>query len=104
MKTCSAIAPEFYGNPKVHKADIPLRPIISSVNVPTNSIAKYLAEILSVAYNKDNDYYVRHSFHFAGQINGFNLPRNHVLVSFDVVNLYGNIPTNLITIVIQEKW
>lgn len=103
MRTYNSVAPKFYGNPKVCKDDIPLRPIISSTNSPTNILAKFLSEILSTAYNKNNNYYVRDSFHFAKQINNLNLPKNYVIVSFDVVNfLFGDISKELVTTVIQE--
>lgn len=104
MRTYNSVTPKLYGNPKVHKEGAPLRPIVSSINSPTNSLAKYLAEILSTAYNKDNNYYVKDSFHFAEQVNNLNLPNNYVVVSFDVVNLFGNISKELVTTVIKKKW
>lgn len=58
MKTYNSVALKFYGNPKVHKEDCPLRLIVSSINSPTNELAWYLSEIFTKAYNKENDYYV----------------------------------------------
>ena len=37
---------KFYGLPKIHKPDVPLRPIVASQGSPTCTLAKYLAEIL----------------------------------------------------------
>lgn len=46
--TCTAAtAPRLYGLPKIHKSDLPLRPICSSVNVPCYGLSKYIGKILS---------------------------------------------------------
>ncbi|KAL9965907.1 hypothetical protein ACROYT_G029766 [Oculina patagonica] len=39
--------PRIYGLPKIHKADIPLRPIVSCVNTFAYDLSAYLANILS---------------------------------------------------------
>ena len=46
---CSSAAgvPRLYGLPKVHKPDIPLRPIVSFVSSPTYTLSKFLAYLLS---------------------------------------------------------
>jgi hypothetical protein len=38
-------APHIYGLPKIHKADLPLRPIVSSIGSPSHDLAKYLIKI-----------------------------------------------------------
>ena len=38
--------PQIYGLPKVHKAGIPLRPIVSTIGSPTYQLAKELCRIL----------------------------------------------------------
>ncbi|XP_078350248.1 uncharacterized protein LOC144635053 [Oculina patagonica] len=39
--------PRIYGLPKIHKADVPLRPIVSCVNTFAYDLSAYLANILS---------------------------------------------------------
>ena len=39
--------PRFYGLPKVHKPNMPLRPIVSSVGTITYGCARYLATVLT---------------------------------------------------------
>lgn len=65
LKTYNAVCPKIYGNPKIYKKGHPLRPIISDVQGPTLSLAKWLADILKNAYDTDNNYYISESFHFA---------------------------------------
>ena len=43
----SDLPPRFYGLPKIHKANIPLRPIVSSIGNITCSILRYLTQVLS---------------------------------------------------------
>ena len=42
----SSSCPRFFGQPKIHKPDVPLRPIITSRGSPTYNTARYLAKIL----------------------------------------------------------
>lgn len=42
----SATAPRLYGLPKIHKPNMPLRPISSSVEVPCYNLSKYIGNIL----------------------------------------------------------
>lgn len=104
LKTYNSTCPRIYGNPKVHKPENPLRPIISSVNSPMTNLSKLMADILKSAYNTDNDYYIKDTFDFAAQINNFQLPNNHKIVSFDVVNLFGNLDKNNIIRILEKKW
>ena len=38
--------PKFYGLPKIHKKDVPLRPIVSSIGSMMYDTAKFLAKIM----------------------------------------------------------
>lgn len=95
---------KFYGLPKIHKPTLSLRPIISSLQCPNSMIAKLVTNILTEAYNKNNDYYIRDSFEFSALINNFILPDNFVLVSLDVTSLFTNIPTQLVCQSIERRW
>lgn len=94
----------FYGLPKIHKPQLSLRPIISSISCPNSKIANLATTILSKSYNKNNRYYISDSFQFSEFINNFELPYGYVLVSFDVVSLFTNIPLQLLIDSISDKW
>ncbi len=64
--TCDA-PPRFYGLPKVHKKDTPLRPIVSSIGTITYNHAQYLAQILSPLVGK-TEHHVKNSEEFAKKI------------------------------------
>ena len=83
--------PYFYGIPKLHKPNVPLRPIISCTNDNFCKLNKWLAKILSPLIGTISTSYIKNSAHFKERI-GTCIPSNHVLISFDVVNLYTNVP------------
>ena len=38
---------QLYGLPKIHKLEVPLRPIASSIDSPTYNLAKFITRIIS---------------------------------------------------------
>jgi hypothetical protein len=81
------LSPRFYGLPKIHKPENPLRPIVSFVNAPTCGFSNLMAKILSpVVGNTENT--VKNSCNFAEFVRGKTLNADQVLVSFDVVSLF----------------
>ncbi|KAK9882602.1 hypothetical protein WA026_022230 [Henosepilachna vigintioctopunctata] len=97
-------ASKFYGLPKLHKDPITLRPIIASIDSPNFGIAKYVTEILTTSYDTSNAYFTRDSFDFALFVNGLILPKDFVIVSWDVVSLFTNITFTMTKQCIVDKW
>ena len=86
--------PLFYILPKIHKKDVPGRPIVSAVNSATEHISEFLNICLQPILPHLKSY-VKDTKHFITQIN--KLPKqskNIILVSADVTSLYTNIPHN----------
>ena len=52
MYPTGCVPPMFYGLPKIHKPDTPLRPIVSSCGSVTYGVAKELAKILKPLVGK----------------------------------------------------
>ena len=82
--------PEFYFLPKVHKAKITGRPIISGNNSPTERIAAFVDEHIKSLVPLIKSY-VRD---FIKKIENFNLTGHYFLVTMDVTSLYTNIPNH----------
>ena len=80
-----------YGKPKIHKPNIPLRPILSSINTPSYNLCKFLVPHLD--HLTKNEHTVSDSFTFAKYIQSLNLP-NCFMTSFDITNLFTNIPVH----------
>jgi hypothetical protein len=84
-----------YGLPKIHKENVPIRPILSACNTPAYNLAKYLVPIISPLTK--NEYTVPSTFHFAKEVCNLDFtsePSEISFASFDVKSLFTNIPLN----------
>ena len=86
--------PEFYLLPKIHKVNIPGRPILSANGCPTERISEFVDYFLQPIVQKSASY-IKDTTHFLTIINEIkDLPPNSTLVCLDVTSLYTNIPQN----------
>ena len=85
---------KIYGLAKVHKENTPLRPVVSMIRTTEYNLAKYLVKIINDAM--PTTYMQNSTGSFVNQVIPFNFKPSHVLVSYDVVSLFTNIPLNKI--------
>ena len=88
----------FYLLPKIHKVKEagvfpPGRPIISANGCPTERISAFVDENIKGAVPKIKSY-IKDTTDFIHKIENLIIPENAILVTFDVVSLYTNIPNN----------
>ena len=81
----------FCGLPKIHKPDVPLRPIVSHTGHPLYNTAKCLEQLLS-PFSKIMRSHVENSSHLAEIIPNTTIEPDKVLVSFDVKSLFTSVP------------
>jgi hypothetical protein len=62
--------PRIYGQPKINKNDISLRPAVSTIGAPTYALAHFLVEKLHSFIGK-NPSFIKDSSHFIQKINFF---------------------------------
>ena len=83
-----------YGLPKIHKPDFAtkfqFRPIFAAYNIPSYNISKFLVPILS--HLTINNFTVNNSYSFSKDISTVENADNLFMVSFDVENLFTNVP------------
>ena len=99
---CNNSTPEsFYGLPKIHKPERPLRPITSSIGSPTYAVSRHLVSILSpLRRNRFSD---KNSSEFAQQIRQQTVTSDEIMVSFDVKSLFTTIPVILALTITNER-
>ena len=95
-------SPQMYGLPKIHKEDIPMRPIVSTINSPSYKVAKELTRILTPLAGH-TVYTVKNSTAFVDRVRGMEITPQDRLVSFDVKNLFTQVPVEEALKVVEER-
>ena len=96
------VVPRFYGLPKIHKVNAPLRPIVSGIGSITYNVAKFLAEVMGPLVGH-NGHHIKNSGDLASKMEGLEVPPGQKLVSYDVKALFTSIPTNKAVEVIKIR-
>lgn len=77
MMTHNSVAPAVYGLGKLHKkkpnVNIPLRPVVATIQLSTYKISKLIAECLSKV-ETDSPYHVKNSWQFATEVKNAKIP------------------------------
>ena len=92
IKSTGSPAPRSYGQPKIHKPGVPIRPIFSYSGSPLHNLNKYIANIQTYIHVKDESNNAKNSSTFSNYITNVPIEDDEILVSFDVTPLYTNIP------------
>ena len=85
---------KLYGLPKLHKPNVPMRPIVSFCGSPTYELSKYLTTILK-PLTDESRHKLQSTETFIDAIKTVQVPDDHKLVSFDVKSLFTSIPLQL---------
>ena len=102
MYPTGASPPRFYGLPKIHKKNIPLRPIVSSIGSVAYGLAKVLADIIKPLMGC-SEHHVQNSQMFVEEIKDMKLEKGECITSYDVVALFTSIPISSAIEVMKKK-
>ena len=102
MSPTGASAPKLYRQPKVHKKDVPLRSIVSSMSSVTYGVAEELARILKPLVGK-TIYHVNNSKEFEDEIRNSKIEERECITSFDVTALFTSIPEASALVLIKDR-
>ena len=90
---------------KLHKTDIPIRLVIKNRTAPAYKIAKHLTRILGQHITLHNHYTVTKSVNLAHDVTKLEIHEHHRLITFDIKDLYVNIPiTETLNIIKQHYY
>jgi hypothetical protein len=87
------LQPCIQGHEKVHKEGGPLRPIVAGRGSITSGLSKELTRIIQPTLGK-TPYHLKDSEDLKQKIGDMIIPPTHMMVSFDVTNMYTKIPQN----------
>ena len=102
MYPTGASPPKFYGLPKIQKKNIPLRPIVSSIDSVSYGVAKELAKIIKPLMGC-SQHHVLNSTQFADKIKKIKLQEGECITSYDVTALFTSIPVPSVLHIIRSK-
>lgn len=94
--------PKIYGLPKIHKNNIPLRPIVSCIGSPTYKLSKRINSILKQCL-KMSQSYIKDSIELREKIKNVVIPDDYIMISLDVISLFTNTPYELIRNSIEKR-
>ena len=80
-----------YGLPKIHKDDVPIRPVVSNIGVPTYKPSKYLASVLIPLVGRSS-HHVMNSIEFVHTLGFSQIGPEDLMVSSDVVFQFTQVP------------
>ena len=81
-----------YGLPKIHKQDVPLRPILSMTGSAQHQLAQWLTSVIDPVLSLYSTYCISDSFTFTDKVKTFNFPPSVFLCFYDVCSLFTNVP------------
>lgn len=93
---------KFYGLPKVHKENFCLRPITAMSQAPGHLLGRIFNKLLNVIFPRTH-FHIKDSYEMVEFLNIAMIREEDVLVSFDVVSMYTNIPRELVKTIILNK-
>ena len=93
MYPTGCVPPKFYGLPKIHKPDTPLRPIVSSCGSVTYGVAKEHAKILKPLIGK-SPHHINSTQDFVKQVKHITLLPGECLSSYGVSALFTSVPVD----------
>ena len=84
IRSTDSLRPRLYGLPKVHKKDVPFRPILSMVGSLQHALTKYLAAVIDPVLQFYSNNCIKDSFTFAKEMQDLQMhPKEMFLCSFD---------------------
>lgn len=85
-------APVLYGLPKIHKDNVPVRPVVSYIGCPAYELAKKLNDIIKEKSSFYPKYSIQNTADLIAKIRDVILPPNSIFLSLDVDSLFTNVP------------
>ena len=91
LKPVGCHTPEMYGLPKIHKPNVPIRPILAMNGSLYHQLAKWLVDILKPVRAALTQHCLKNSFELLPLLEKTDIS-NSVMCSFDVQSLFTNVP------------
>lgn len=95
--------PKCYALPKIHKKDVPFRPIISYVDSPLYNLSKYITRLITSSL-PPSKFNVKNSLEFKDRLKNIKLNDDQTMISLDVTSLFTNVSCDAILNSLEKRW
>ena len=95
------MCPKLYGLPKIHKPNLPLRPILVNAKSPTSALSKWFTfckPLMSIQIC-----YIKNSSELVKKLKEVEISSNSIISSFDIVSMYTSIDVKAAEILLERK-
>ena len=94
--------PRMYGSPKIHKEEVPLRPIVDYTQTIAYRVSRELANILQPLVGK-TEYHTENSQELVKEMTKLRVEEGESFVSYDVVSLFTKTPIKEACEIIRKR-
>lgn len=102
LKPTGLDPPKFYGLPKVHKNNTPLRPIVACRGTPFYDTASYVAKIMNPLVGQ-SPHHLHNSRDMISRLQDIRVDDDEELISYDVTALFTSVPVEESINIIDER-
>ena len=95
-------SPQIRGLIKVHKPETPIRPVINWTNAPAYRLAQKIVSFINTHLPLPYAFNVKNTTHLINDLKEIAWNKNLHVASFDISNMYTNIPTDHIPTIIHR--
>lgn len=86
-------APQIRSTVKLHKPNMPIRPTINWTDSPGYKVTKLNSTLLNITLQVPSTFNIPNTSNLIQSLNNINVNTNIKPCSFDIVNMYGSVPT-----------
>ena len=82
---------------------MPIRPVVNNISAPNHKLSKIIAKKLKEIIHLENKFTIKNSYELIEKLKNIKICNSTNLASFDITNLYTNIPIDRTINIIQDK-
>jgi hypothetical protein len=101
-RSMNPTAPNLHATIKLHKQNTPIRPLVKWRNSPAYNMAKLVTKTLKETLNLQFTYNIENSIQLINNLNNIPINKNTRICSFDINDMYTNIPQQDATHIIHN--
>lgn len=96
-------APTLRAQPKIHKVNSPIRPIVNYRGSPAYKLSMELNDVLNKHYVFQQQFSITNTYELVNRVKDIKIPVGYKWMSLDITNLYTNVPVNETLLIVKKN-